>query len=82
MWILLVLIIAGFILLIPFLSLLLPLLFLFFTVMIFIGRPSIRVYTKTFPSESWNATPLPSSKSPLDPKDPSVIDVEFQERES
>lgn len=80
-WILLALIIVGFVLLIPFLSLFLPLLFLFFAVIFFIGRPSIRVYTKTFPDDSWTTKPFPSSKHSLGKKDPSIIDVEFKEHQ-
>lgn len=74
MWLLVALIVVGIFLLLPFFGLFLTILLLFLPFMLFTSRPTIRVYTKSFP-----AHPNSPSKK-IDSLD--VIDAEYTEHPS
>ena len=72
MWLLVALILFGIFLLLPFFGLFLTILLLFLPIMLFTSRPTVRVYTKTFPPRSTTQT-----KNRLE-----IIDAEYTEHSS
>lgn len=87
MWMIFILILLVFLLLSPVMMVLFPLLLLFLPVLLFAGRPSVKVYTRTFGPQT-SSGPLDSPISPNKKKDPDpralpdVIDVEYTEHKN
>lgn len=84
MWMIFLLILLVFFLLSPFMMFLFPLLLIFLPVLFFAGRPSVKVYTRTFTPDSEASSPASAAPGKLARKQQDlseVIDVEYTEHD-